>query len=195
MNFIDSKISIPYRIVNQFSRIEIIPSEINSNLENNIMLKLKELEGKCNNIGYIANIQDITEIGEGQILPENFTGSLIYKINFNCKMYIPTNDTIILSKIEFITSELIIAAIGPIKIFISKQNISQKWDSEFYNKENDRKLKKEDIVKTFIVNTRINKNDSQIKTIGKLIDYPTKAEIDKYYQMELKKDPESNYII
>ena len=116
--------------------------------------------------------------------PENLNGSVIYNVTYHCKICIPVENTIIIGQIRIINQELIIAANGPIMFFIPKENIdTNNWDipDGYLNKTNKKKLQRDDFVKIQIMDKRINQNDSQIKVIGKLLDYPTEDEINTYY--------------
>ena len=46
---------------------------------------------------------------------------------------------------------------------------------------NNKNLAIGDYVQIHVIDKRINQNDSQIKVIGKLLDYPTEDEINTYY--------------
>jgi hypothetical protein len=54
----------------------------------------------------------------------------------------------------------------------------------------------ENYVKIQITDKRINQNDSQIKTIGKLLDYATNEEINTYFGSKIitETNTESNFI-
>ena len=68
--------------------------------------------------------------------------------------------------------------------FIPKENVDTNvWDipDGYLNKNKKRKLMAGDYVKIQIMDKRINQNDSQIKSIGRLIDFASTEEVDKYY--------------
>jgi hypothetical protein len=69
-------------------------------------------------------------------------------------------------------------------IFIPKENVDTNvWDipDGYMNKLKKKKLASGDYIKIQIVDRRINQNDTQIKVIGKLLDYATPEEVDKYF--------------
>jgi hypothetical protein len=49
------------------------------------------------------------------------------------------------------------------------------------NKLVNRKLAAGDFIKIQIIDKRINQNDTQIKSIGKLVDFATPEEVEKYF--------------
>jgi hypothetical protein len=68
--------------------------------------------------------------------------------------------------------------------FIPKENVDTNvWDipDGYLNKNKKRKLMAGDYVKIQIMDKRINQNDSQIKSIGRLIDFASPDEVEKYY--------------
>ena len=158
---------------------------MNSDIKNNMKIILKnKVEKKCNKNGFIDEVYRILEYSDGIMPPENLNGSAIYNITYHCKVCIPIENTMIIGQIRVINQELIIAVNGPIMFFIPKENIdTNTWDipDGYTNKLNKKKLNRDDFVKIQIVDKRINQNDSQIKAIGKLIDFATTEEVDKYF--------------
>ena len=175
----------PYINIKQYTKISIDSFHMNNNIINNIInLLKKKLEKKCNKNGYIATIYDIVEYSDGIMHPENLNGSAIYNVSYNCKLCIPIENTIIIGTVRIINQELIVSTAGPIIIFIPKDNINlELWSiiDGFVYKSTKKQLELENFIKILIIDKRINQNDTQIKALGKLMDIPTKEEIDKYY--------------
>ena len=106
-----------------------------------------------------------------------------------------------------VNPDLIVVINGPILIFIPKNNVDVNiWDiPENYNhKKSNKNLSIGDFVKIQIIDKRINQGDSQIKVIGKLQDFASEEEIEKYYSFniiktevseETKKSTDKNEII
>jgi DNA-directed RNA polymerase subunit E'/Rpb7 len=180
-----SKLVSPYRNIKQYTRISIEPFNMNSDIKNNMKIILKKkIEKKCNKNGFVDEVYRILEYSDGIMPPENLNGSVIYNITYHCKICIPVENTIIIGQIKVINQELIIAVNGPIMFFIPKENVdTNNWDipDGYLNKQKKKKLQKDDFVKIQVVDKRINQNDSQIKSIGKLIDFATTDEVDKYF--------------
>ena len=179
------KIVSPYRNIKQYTRISVEPYHMNSDIKNNMKNILKKkIEKKCNKNGFVDEVYRILEYSDGIMPPENLNGSVIYNVTYHCKICIPVENTIIIGQIRVINQELIIAANGPIMFFIPKENIdTNNWDipEGYLNKLNKKKLQRDDFVKIQIMDKRINQNDSQIKSIGKLIDFASLEDVEKYF--------------
>jgi DNA-directed RNA polymerase subunit E'/Rpb7 len=188
------KLVSPYRNIKQYTRISVEPYNMNSDIKNNMKIILKnKVEKKCNKNGFIDEVYRILEYSDGIMPPENLNGSAIYNITYHCKVCIPIENTMIIGQIRVINQELIIAVNGPIMFFIPKENIdTNTWDipDGYFNKLSKRKLNREDFVKIQIVDKRINQNDSQIKAIGKLIDFASTEEVDKYFGSKIVSERE-----
>ena len=87
-------------------------------------------------------------------------------------------------------------------MFIPRDNIdSTYWinniDSFIHKEKINVKLNVGDFVCVQIINKKINQNDTQIKTIGKLLDLPTTSQIDKYFGSKIEdnnNESSSNFI-
>jgi len=204
----------PYRNIKQYTRISIEPYHMNSDIILNLKLILKKKkEKKCNKNGFIDEVYRILEYSDGMMPPENLNGCVIYNITYHCKICIPVENTLIIGQVKVINQELIIAMNGPIMIFIPKENIDTNyWEiiDGYKNKKTNKKLVTEDFVKIQITDKRINQNDNQIKSIGKLNEPATDEEITQFFGSKINKltenivpesdiiensDTESNYII
>lgn len=185
------KIVNPFRNIKQYTKISIEPYHMNSDIRNHMKIVLKKkVEKKCNRNGYIDEVYRIIDYSDGVLISENLNGSAIYDITYLCRICIPIENTIIIGYVKLITSDLIICVNGPITMFISKENIDGTfWDASdnYLNKNNKERLKVSSFVKIQILTKRINQNDTQIKAIGKLLDYATDDEINKYYDVDGKK--------
>lgn len=179
------KLVSPYRNIKQYTRISIEPYHMNSDIKNNMKIILKKkVEKKCNKNGFVNEVYRILEYSDGIMPPENLNGSAIYNITYHCKLCIPVENTIIIGQVRVINQELVVAINGPIMFFIPKENVDiNVWDipDGYMNKLKKRKLTSGDYIKIQIVDKRINQNDSQIKAIGKLLDFATSEEVDKYF--------------
>lgn len=189
------EISVPYKNIKQYTRITVSPRELNSDIRNNIRGLLKNLEGKCNKNGFITEIHKIIEYSDGLLIPETLNGNVMYNITYLCNICIPIDNTNIIAQVKIINQELIIAINGPIMIFIPKENVDINiWNitDGYINKKNKKKLVPFDYILIEILDKRININEKQIKAIGKLIDYSTEDEVNKYFKTDIVE--EINYI-
>jgi len=197
-----TKLVSPYRNIKQYTRISLEPYYMNTDIINNIKTVLKKkVEKKCNKNGYVDEVYRIMEYSDGIMPPENLNGCAIYNIIYHCKICVPIENTIIIGLIKVINQELLIATNGPIMCFIPKENIDTSiWNiSDGYTNINTKnKLMIGDYVKILLLDKRINQNDTQIRTIGKLLDISSEQEVEKYYGnkiIDLKKNEgESNFI-
>ena len=85
-------------------------------------------------------------------------------------------------------------------IFIPKDNIDTTYwnpvDNFSHMEKKNTKLEIGNYVCVKILNKRINKGDTQIKTIGKLLNLATELEVDKFFGNKIidENNEESNYI-
>jgi len=179
------KLVSPYRNIKQYTRISVEAYHMNSDIRNNMKIILKKkVEKTCNKNGFVDEVFKILEYSDGIMPPENLNGSAIYNITYHCKICIPIENTIIIGQVKVINQELVVSINGPIMIFIPKENVDTNiWDipDGYMHKIKKKKLISGDYIKIQIIDKRINQNDSQIKSIGKLIDFATIEEIDKYF--------------
>jgi DNA-directed RNA polymerase subunit E'/Rpb7 len=179
------KLVSPYRNIKQYTRILIEPYHMNSDIKNNMKMVLKKkIEKKCNKNGFVDEVFRILEYSDGMMPPENLNAGAIYNITYHCKICMPIENTIIIGQIKVINQELVIAINGPIMFFIPKENVdTNTWDiiEGYIHKTEKKKLVIGDYIKIQVVDKRINQNDIQIKAIGKLLDFASKEDTDKYF--------------
>jgi DNA-directed RNA polymerase subunit E'/Rpb7 len=197
----DFPIVSPYKNTEQFTTIQVQPFHMNSDIISNMEMILKQkVEKKCNKYGYIDKVYNIEDYKDGEMINEHFNGAANFKVSYNCRLCLPIENTIIVTKVHSVNSELIITINGPIISFIPKENIdSSVWNisTEIKHKEKEIILKPNDYVKIIIVRLKVNLNDTQIKTIGILYDYASKEEKEKYFGsiVEEELDDDDNFIL
>lgn len=193
------KLISPYRNIKQYTRIAIEPYHMNSDIKNNMKIVLKKkVEKKCNKNGYIDEVYRILEYSDGKMPPENLSGGAIYDVTYHCKICIPVENTFIIGQVKIINQELVVAINGPIMIFIPKENVdTNTWDipDGYLNKNVKRKLLSGDYVIIQIADKRINQNDNQIKAMGKLIEFASSDDVDKYFGSKIIIDKPSDNIL
>lgn len=194
-----NKLLSPYKVLTQNIKIQLQPFQLNSNIESNMEIVLKnKAEKKCNKFGYIDSIVRIRAYSEGHLVSENLQGSVSYDVSYDCKICIPIENTIIIGKIKAINQELIMAENGAIVIFIPKTNIdSNIWNisNEFTLRKEGTKLKIDDYVKIFIEKKKVSQNDTKIKCIGKLLNLATSDEVREFFGNSIVEPSESNNFI
>lgn len=196
------KLLSPYKNTIQHTTIQVMPQHMNSDILANMELILKQkVENKCNKYGYIDKVHTIDKYSEGNLIAENFLGAANYKVDYQCRMCLPIENTMIVAKVHNINSELVILSNGPIIIFIPKENIDTNiWSitNNITHKKNDKILKTDDYVKVIIDKIKINQNDTQIKSIGILGDFAKTSEKENYYGSIISEDKEEendNFIL
>lgn len=195
----------PYKNLVQYTKIQLQPYQLNSDIENNMELVLQQkVEKKCNKYGFVDKIYRISEYNEGYMRRENLSGVVNYDVTYDCRICLPIENTILIAKIAAINQELVMLTNGPIVIFVPKVNIDTNiWNisSIFTRKKDNKELEKNNLIKISILKVKVNQNDTQIKCIGKLMDFASEDEIEKYYGVVIDKnennesDNEDNFII
>lgn len=190
-----STIISPYKNLTQYTRIQLQPYQLNSDIENNMELVLQQkVEKKCNKYGYVDKVYEITEYEEGYLRKENLSGVINFNITYNCRICLPIENTILIGKIAAINQELVMLTNGPIVIFVPKVNIdTNTWNisSVFTRNSDNKNLEKNNLVKVLINKVKVNQNDTQIKCIGTLMDFPSDNEIEKYYGIVVENNEEN----
>jgi DNA-directed RNA polymerase subunit E'/Rpb7 len=175
----------PYKNITQYSKIQVKPNQMNSDIKNIVKMTLrKKVEKKCNKNGFIDEVYRIEESEAMDMEPENLSGCCNFKVSFHCRICIPVENTQLVVQIKNLNQVLILAVNGPIMIFIPKENIDlDVWDiyDHFLHKKTKEVLKVNSFVKVEVIKARINQLDYQIKVIGKLLDFATEDEVNKYY--------------
>lgn len=186
----------PYKNTTQYTKIQIKPHMMNSDIQNIMKLVLrKKVEKRCNKNGFIDEVHRIEKFMEEDLHPENLSGCANFYITYHCRICLPIENSIIIAQVKAINQELILATNGPIMIFIPKNNINQaKWDvsDKFLNKKTKTNLIVNNYIKIEVINKRINQGDHQIKVIGKLIDFATDDMTTLYFGSIITKEEETN---
>nr|QFG74225.1 MAG: hypothetical protein [Megaviridae environmental sample] len=196
-----NSIITPYKTITQYTRIQLAPHHLNSDITDHLFNVLrKKVEKKCNKYGYIMEIYKIIKYSDGIMLPENLSGYVTVNVDYQCNYCVPIENNAIICSVRNLNSDLVIATNGPIIVFVSKNNIDTNiWEISDSIKHNKTKkdLNQNDLVKILIVKTRINEGDTQIKCIGMLSDYPSDEEVDKYYKQlsNVENKVNNNFII
>ena len=189
------KIISPYKNIKQNTSISVEPYHMNSDIKNNMKNILKKkVEKKCNTRGYIDEVYKILEYSDGFMPPENLNSCAIYNVTYHCRICIPIENTIIVGMVKIVNMELVIVMNGPIVIFIPKENIDNNvWDimEGYLHKTDKKKLTVNNYVKVQIINKKINTEDTQIKSMGRLLDFATADEVEKYYNIKTINDKPS----
>lgn len=195
----ENTIMSPYKNIEQYTRIQILPHMMNSDIKKNMELVLvQKVENQCNRNGYIDKVYEITDYSDGIMLPEKLLGAVEYNVTYHCRMCIPIENTTIIGQVKVINPELVILHNGPIIVFIPKAYIdTNMWNisNTFVHKETNEDLKVDSFVKVHIIKKKINQGDTKIKCIGKLLNIATKEEYNKYFGAYIEEEDEDNFIL
>jgi DNA-directed RNA polymerase subunit E'/Rpb7 len=196
----ENTITSPYKNIYQYTKIQVLPHMLNSDIKNNMELTLiQKVEKKCNKNGYVDKIYEITEYGDGYMVPEKLLGAVQYDIKYHCRLCIPVENTVIIAQVKRFNPELIILHNGPVTIFVPKIDIdTNNWNisNTFVHKDTNEELQNDRYVKVLIKKTRINQLDTKIKCMGKLIDFASSEETAKYFGTMIEEETvEDNFII
>ncbi len=193
-------LTIPYKKNIQYTRIQLQPHMLNSDIKDYMLTVLRDkVENKCNKFGFVEKVNYIDSYNECIIMPENLSGCPAFEISYHCNIVIPLKDTIIIGTVKKIISELIMINNGPLMIFIPKSNIDNNiWDvsNDLFDKQNKTILKESENVKIYIESVKIIQGNNQISCIGRLLERPTEDELNEFYEVYNNGNKkESNFII
>lgn len=182
------RIISPYKNTELSTRVDLHPNQMNNEiyifLKNNLK---KTVEKKCNRYGYVSKIFQIKKYENAILEPENFSGSAVCDVIYDCRLCIPIEHTVIVAKIKAMNSLIILAENGPILIIVTINEINTdnfNKDSTGNIKHKTKKIVEGDYVIVTILKTQYNLNDQQIRTMCKLEDLATESEI-SFFEKEL----------
>ena len=110
----------PYFNTILHSTVTLYPNQMDNDIYKHLKMNLiRKLEGKCFGMyGHISKIYKITDRSEGMLVPEDPNASVVYNIQFSCKLCRPLKDSIIICEVDKINRVMILFRNGPIHIFI-----------------------------------------------------------------------------
>ena len=167
------------------SKVSIAPNELDGDLDNHILKNLRsKVENKCNEHGIIIRVTRVLSYEYGMIDKTNFTGTTIYKVEYECLICSPRKDVEIVGIIDNIIEGYLVARNGPVVIVVSINNVeSQKFqikDNSLVYLKTKKAVEKGDYIKVSVINTSNNLGEKRTTTICKLLDIATKDDISKF---------------
>ena len=182
-----AKLFSPYIDTELTTSVIISPDQMNNefyiNIKNNL---INNVETKClGQYGLICKVYKINDISPPIVIAEDPMCSAKVNVTFNCKLCRPISNKEIICKIDRMNKALMSAVNGPIKIIITPDKISDKFfvdDGIIRPKENKniKVIESNVFVKVLILSYTFNSYDTEIISIGKLLDIATEEEIDFY---------------
>lgn len=122
-----SIMSSPYINTRLYSRVTILPNQMNNDIYSHMKSNLiKRLEGRCyRNYGFITKIYEILDRSDANMEPENPMAAAIYKVKFSCRLCIPLKDRYIICKVEKTIPMLTSLSNGPIRVIVTNDRINK----------------------------------------------------------------------
>ncbi|TYJ58188.1 hypothetical protein B9479_001012 [Cryptococcus floricola] len=140
------------------------PSYFGAQLEDYLRQKLYEdVEGTCSGKhGYIISVVQITDIGEGKIMPS--TGQAKFKTGYTAIVMKPFKGEVVDAKVVNVNKMGFFAMVGPLQVFVSCHltHADMKFDpsvSPPCYRSNDEVIQKGTKVRIQIVGCRVEAND------------------------------------
>ena len=182
----------PYKNTIFYTRIKLLPYQMNNELYINLKNNLKKkVENKCNKYGYINNIHKILSYSDGTINAEDFTASAVFDIKYSANVVIPVENTKIIVKILKMNNMAILAENGPIKVPLKYDKISNKFKAVqgtiLYN---NKQIKVGEYLIISILAKRFYNKDKYISVYGYIEDVPTEEQIKEFFEIN-QEDKES----
>jgi DNA-directed RNA polymerase subunit E'/Rpb7 len=148
----------------------LYPYELNNNIENTVINKIKDLEGKIfGENGYIVKILDCNQLSDGRI--DNETARVYYKMSFKTITFKLQKDELTYVIPHFINEYGVFCKIGKAQVFISK-HVMENW--KYDNEKNIWKFNDSEeicIDKLLLVKiVRVRINSDEINAIGILLE-------------------------
>jgi len=174
-----SEIVNPYKNTIFYTRVKLLPYQMNNELYINIKNNLKKkVEKKCNKYGYINQVIKVLSYTDGTINPEDFTGSAVFDIKYSANVCKPIENTKIIVKIEKMNNMAILAKNGPIKVVLKYDKVSNKFKTVqgtlLYGNE---QVKIGDYLIISVLAKRFYNKDIFISVYGFIDDVPTEQEV------------------
>jgi len=182
-----SEIVNPYKNTVFYTRVKLLPYQMNNELYINLKNNLKKkVEKKCNKYGYVNRIIKILTYSDGTINAEDFTGSAVFDIKYSANVCIPIENTKIIVKIEKMNNMAILAKNGPIKVVLKYDKVSTKFNvvqgTLLYN---NKQVKVGDHLVVSILAKRYYNKDIYISVYGFIEDIPNETDIKDNFEPNL----------
>lgn len=166
-------------------KVVLSPNQLNNNLNENIFNNLKKkVEGKTGEHGIIVKVNKLINYDYGMIEKANFSGSVIYKVNYDCLLCSPIKNLEIICQINNFVKGLIVTSNGPIIAVVQTNNINSQIfsvnNNDFIITKSNIPLKKKDFIKISIISYKVNLGEPNITCLGKLLDIASSNEIKIY---------------
>lgn len=186
------KLHNPFVITENKIIVELLPSQMNSNLYSHLKRNIEmRVLGKCNNVGLFIKVEKLLNYDENEINIENFSANAEYSVVYLATLCVPLPDTEVILRVNKTICEhgnyLFDAGNGALKCVMSVKNnshfLSMK-NSKIHMTKYDKSLDIGDYIRVLIKNKRSDPRDTKIAIAGKIIDIATDEEIKNHYYKE-----------
>jgi DNA-directed RNA polymerase subunit E'/Rpb7 len=182
-----SEIVNPYKNTVFYTRVKLLPYQMNNELYINLKNNLKKkVEKKCNKYGYVNRVIKILTYSDGTINAEDFTSSAVFDIKYSANVCIPIENTKIIVKIEKMNNMAILAKNGPIKVVLKYDKVSTKFNvvqgTLLYN---NKQVKVGDYLTVSILAKRFYNKDIYISVYGFIEDVPNENDVKDNFEPNL----------
>jgi DNA-directed RNA polymerase subunit E'/Rpb7 len=170
------------------TKVTILPENINSDLDDNILEAVKtNVEGKLISSGIVIKVLKLISYDNCIIDKCNLQGSVVADVKYECFICSPVKNLDIICIVENIVKGYLICRNGPVICAIYIIDIN---DSKFKISGHDvyygnKKIEKEDYLKASIINIRSEQGEKNIMTVCKLLDMATEEEIESFKEDQI----------
>lgn len=146
-----------YKMIKAKDTVRVSPEKFGMNLEEAIIASLKEkYEGILNrDIGIVLSIEDISDIGEGKVLPVE--GAAFYPTEFKMLVFEPLEHEVVIGEVVDMTEFGAFVRIGPIDALVHVSQVMNDYvnydekNNFLVGKDSGKKLRLHDIVRVRII--------------------------------------------
>lgn len=146
-----------YKILEVKDTVRVDPSNFDLGLEDSVYESLREkYEGLLKKeIGFILSVEEVMEIGEGRVLPED--GAAYYPAEFKMLVFEPEEHEVVLGEVVDVTEFGGFVRIGPIDALIHVSQVMDDYvnydekNDVLEGKESNKRLKNGDLVRARII--------------------------------------------
>jgi len=154
-----------YMIVEVKDEVRVPPEKFGLDLKDAVIESLREkFEGTLNpQLGIILNVEDVTEVGEGRIIPGD--GAVYYPATFKLLTFYPMDQEVVIGEVVDITEFGAFIRIGPVDALVHVSQVMddyvsyEKKNNTLVGREKKRVLKEGDLVRARIISVSMSEEN------------------------------------
>lgn len=185
------EITKPYTNTINYSRVKLLPHELNNDLYINLKNRLIEkVEGRCNRLNYVCKVYDLTIDSKGELEPEDFSAGAVFNITYRALVCQLVEGMVIVCEIHKISPEFIITSNKGFGGIIQMAAINKekfrfdRRENKFF--EDNKEINVGDKVIVQVLKINYFTNQKEIMMMGELLRSATDQEISDYFYSESK---------